>query len=313
MDFAFVGRVSSPRIVDPGATLAITRRTTRRFFLFNPDESRQMEQAYWYCLAYAAQLHGVIVHAACLMSNHSHEVITDVRGELSLFLQTFHRHFAMVTKAYRGWAGEVFDKEQTSVHTLLTPEAALESMAYLIANPVAAGAVRYAKDWPSAQTLPRDVGARTIRARRPDLFFDPENPRWPSEIELSLRMPTAVELEYPVELARQRIAERVREREHQAWAESKRTGIPFIGPRRVLRLPYTKRAESEEAPGGFTPRYAAGGNRRAARQAAKRIKAFNAQYRDALTAWRLGDREAVFPEGTWWMRVFHGARCGPAP
>jgi len=36
-----------------------------------------MEQVYWYCLAYAAKLHGVLVHAACLMSTHCHEVITD--------------------------------------------------------------------------------------------------------------------------------------------------------------------------------------------------------------------------------------------
>jgi hypothetical protein len=60
--------MTRPRIVDPGATLALSRRTTRRHFLLHPDEARQMEQVYWYCLAYAAQLHGVLVHAACLMS-----------------------------------------------------------------------------------------------------------------------------------------------------------------------------------------------------------------------------------------------------
>jgi hypothetical protein len=54
-----------------------------------------MEQAYWYCLAYAGKLHGVLVHAACLMSTHSHEVITDVRGEYPKFLQAFHRYLAL--------------------------------------------------------------------------------------------------------------------------------------------------------------------------------------------------------------------------
>ena len=62
--------MTRPRIVDAGATLALCRRTTRRHFLLHPDEARQMEQVYWYCLAYAAQLHGVRVHAACLMSTH---------------------------------------------------------------------------------------------------------------------------------------------------------------------------------------------------------------------------------------------------
>jgi hypothetical protein len=44
------------RIVDPGATLAISRRTTRRHFLLHPDEARQMEQVYWYCLTDAAKV-----------------------------------------------------------------------------------------------------------------------------------------------------------------------------------------------------------------------------------------------------------------
>jgi putative transposase len=127
--------MTRPRIVDPGATLALSRRTTRRHFLLNPDEARQMEQVYWYCLAYAAKLHGVLVHAACLMSTHSHEVITDVRGQYPKFLQTFHRYLALCTKAYRGWPEEVFNKDSSGAHVLLTPEATLEAIAYLIANP----------------------------------------------------------------------------------------------------------------------------------------------------------------------------------
>jgi hypothetical protein len=95
---------------------ALSRRTTRRHFILNPDEARQMEQAYWYCLGHAAQLHGVAVRAGCLMSTHSHEVVTDVRGELSLFVQTFHRHLALCAKAIRGWPGEVFDKRSTGAH-----------------------------------------------------------------------------------------------------------------------------------------------------------------------------------------------------
>jgi putative transposase len=64
------------RIIEPGTVWALSRRTTRRHFLLNPDEARQMEQAYWYCLGYAAKAHGVLVHAGCLMSTHCHEVVT---------------------------------------------------------------------------------------------------------------------------------------------------------------------------------------------------------------------------------------------
>ncbi len=109
------------------------------------------------------------------------------------------------------------------------------------------------------------------------------------------------------------IAERVRDRQHQAWNKAKRTGLSFVGPRRVLRLAHTKRARSYEVFGSLNPQFAAAGNRAAATEAVKRLRAFKAQYARALAAWTAGDRRARFPEGTWWMRVCHGALCGPGP
>jgi len=132
----------------------------------------------------------------------------------------------LCTKAYRGWPEEVFNKDSSGVHALLTPEATMEAIAYLIANPVEAGAVRYAKDWPGA---------------------------------------------------------------------------------------HTKRAKSYEVFGSLNPQFSAAGNRAAATEAVKRLRAFKAQYARALAAWTAGNRRACFPAGTWWMRVCHGARCGPGP
>jgi len=247
------------------------------------------------------------------MSTHSHEVVTDVRGMLPRFLQEFHRLLALTTKALRGWPGEVFDKRSTGQHELLTPEATIEALGYLIANPVEAGAVRYAKDWPGAQTLPRDIGARVVKVKRPSHYFDPDNAAWPDIVELRLQMPTALELDYGTELAQQRIAERVKAREHRAWQESKRTGLAFVGARRVLRQAHTKRARAYEEFGSLNPQFAAGGHKGAATEAARRLCAFNAQYDKALAAWTTGKRTVCFPIGTWWMPVCHGARCGPAP
>jgi len=301
------------RIIEPGKTWALSRRTTRRYFLLSPDQARELEQCYWYCLGLCAKRFGVVVHAGCLMSTHSHEVVTDVRGVLPRFVQEFHRLLALTTKALRGWPGEVFDKRSTGQHELLTPEAMIESLAYLISNPVEAGAVRYAKDWPGAHTLPRDIGSRVVKTKRPTHYFDPNNASWPDVVALRLQMPTALELDYGTELAHQRIAERVKAREHRAWQESKRTGIAFAGARRVLRQAHTKRARSYEAFGSLNPQFAAAGHRVAATEAVRRLRAFNAQYDKALAAWTAGKRSVCFPIGTWWMRVCHGARCGPAP
>ena len=169
------------RIIDPGTTWALSRRTIRRYFLLNPDQACELEQCCWYCLGLAAQRFGVLVHAGCLMSTHSREV------------------------------------------------------------------------------------------------------------------------------------ERVKEREHRAWQESKRAGMAFVGARRVLRQADTKRARSYEAFGSLNPQFAAAGHQTAATEAVRRLRSFNAQYDKALAAWTTGRRTVRFPVGTWWMRVCHGARCGPAP
>ena len=72
--FAAARVMTRRRIIVPGTTWALSRRTTRRYFLLNPDQARELEQCYWYCLGLAAQRFGVLVHAGCLMSTHSHGV-----------------------------------------------------------------------------------------------------------------------------------------------------------------------------------------------------------------------------------------------
>jgi len=47
----------------------------------------------------------VQVHAICAMSTHLHLVVTDVRGVLPAFLQSFHRVEARCTQVLRGWKG----------------------------------------------------------------------------------------------------------------------------------------------------------------------------------------------------------------
>ena len=71
--------------------------------------------------------------------------------------------------------------------------------------------------------------------------------------------------------------------------------------------PY-ERATSFEALRERNPTFAVGRNQGAAwHRAAAAVKAFRASYRAALERWCAGVRSALFPTGTWWMRVFHGA------
>lgn len=273
-----------------------------------------MKQIFWYCLSVAAHKYGIRVHVAVLMSTHFHYVVTDVFGFLPDFRREFHRMLAQCTKAFRGWPEEVLNKAPTGEHEPVTAEALVTQMAYAIANPSEAGAVRYSKDWPGAKTLVSDIGSRIVRTPRPDYHLDADNEDWPEVAELPIDMPDLLIEEYgSVEAAREAIAREVHRLEQEARRKLEAEGSKFAGVRRVLRTPHTKRATSVEEFGARNPTFAAAGDLEAARRAIRVRRAFNAAYDEALAKWTAGDRSAVFPAGTWWMRVHHGVVCRPPP
>ena len=102
------------------------------------------------------------------------------------------------------------------------------------------------------------------------------------------------------------------QKEKEAAERLRREGRKFLGERRVLTQDPYDSPTSWEKRRGLRPTFAS-------RDKWKRIQlialleGFYARYREALAAWRKGDREVVFPFGTYWMRVFHGARCELAP
>ena len=85
-------------------------------------------------------------------------------------------------------------------------------------------------------------------------------------------------------------------------------GRRFLGAQRASNVSPYDRATSFEVLRDRNPTFAVGRDQGAAwRRAAAAVRAFRASYRAAIERWCAGVRSAVFPEGTWWMRVFHGA------
>jgi len=131
----------------------ITRRTLRRTHLFQPDP--RLTQFYLYSLAVYSDRFNIDIHAVVLMSTHEHLIVTDKYGRTPDFLRDFHRLVALGTKILRRWEGTVWDSEPTSRVELCTPKAIIEKLAYIIANPVEAGLVDKAEDWPGVIGLPQ--------------------------------------------------------------------------------------------------------------------------------------------------------------
>ncbi|KYF64791.1 transposase [Sorangium cellulosum] len=297
--------MSQPRPVVAGATYLLTRRALRRHLLFRPDAA--MTQLIVYALAVSAKRYGIRVHALCAMSTHLHIVVTDVEGVLPRFLQFFHRLVALGTKAIRAWEGPVWGHEATSAVRLITRAAVVEKISYTLANPVGAGLVRRAREWPGAKVLVGELGRGVLRAKRPDVYFDPSNPAWPEDAAIALTLPPAV-AEDDADVFRREVGAELGRQEAEARAAMHRKGHRFLGPDRACMISPDDRATSFEPSRSFNPTFAVGrGHADMRRIASAAVRAFRTAYREALEQWRAGLRGAVFPAETWWMRVFHGA------
>ncbi|WP_437677741.1 transposase [Sorangium sp. So ce131] len=297
--------MSHPRQIVPGATYLLTRRVLRRHFLLRPDAA--INQLLVYALAVSARRYGVEVHALCAMSTHLHLVVTDVQGVLPLFLQSFHRLVALGTKVLRKWEGPVWDHERTSMVRLLTQAAVVEKIAYVLANPVAAGLVRNASEWPGAKVDVGELGRGVLQATRPSAYLSPKNPQWIEQATLPISLPPTIEPEN-AEGFRHQVAAELERQEAQAHAEVERRGVGFLGAERAADVSPYERTTTSERLRERNPTIAVGREQGDAwRTAAAAVRVFRTSYRAALERWSAGVRSAVFPVGTWWMRTFHGA------
>jgi hypothetical protein len=285
-------------------------RVVARFYLLRPDS--ELQRAVAYTLAHYAAKHGIVLHAACLMSTHLHLIYSDIQGSAPEFRRDAHRIIANLTKAIRGWRGPVFSGAPNVVR-LLTPEAVIDKLGYVMANPVAAAAVRYAKDWPGLNTRANEVGAGGRTISRPTRYFDQAG-KMPPAVVLRFELPDCVRRAYGVEGGLKRIREAVKLHEGRGRAEVEKRGWRFLGADRCLKVSPYRRAKAYEVFGAREPTFATlGGGRAAFNRAVDDLRNFRAQYRDARLRFGNGERHVLFPFGTWMMRVLHGVRCATGP
>ena len=149
-----------------------------------------------------------------------------------------------------------------------------------------------------------------MEERRPDFFF---SDKWPERGAVPLTMPACLrelgdeqaysmltaELELQEELAREFVKK-------NGWKVLGRVGARNVSPYRC--------AKNWRELGKLVPHIAAGRGQKEARLAAiAELKAFRADHREAKRQWMDGDRDTLFPAGTYWMRVHHGANVAPFP
>ena len=288
----------------------VERRTERRVHLFRPDAL--MNQVFLYCLAYAVEETGMRLMAATLMSNHYHAIVHDPSGNIAVFTERFHGLLTKATQALRGWQGSVFDGGKPSYVELLTVNAIVDRTAYVLANPTAAGLVRYSKDWPGVRTRISEIGAeRTTAVARPTGAFFAEEGTMPESVSFRCEMLEPLLERSDLDSARARIADAVETKEQEARIRIEAEGRSFKGVERVLKSSPYARATSFEERHTLNPRYA--GDKEAREAAIERDRDFVERYAIARERWLGGDRDVVWPAGTDAMRRRHRVPCAPPP
>ena len=132
------------RVVIPGLPHHVTQRGIRRLDVFFSDDDYR---TYRTLLSDRAEQAEVAIWAYCLMPNHVHLIMTPRHADgLRAALGEAHRRYARAINQRHDWRGHLW---QERFFSFVMDEPHLLSCArYVELNPVRAGLVRKAEDWP---------------------------------------------------------------------------------------------------------------------------------------------------------------------
>jgi REP element-mobilizing transposase RayT len=282
------------RKVVPGTTYLISRRCTQRQHLLRPEP--MVEQIYLYCLGDAAERYDITLHGFVAMSNHQHLVVRDNHGNFPEFLAHFHKMVAKAVNALRGRWENLWATEQPSAVHLVEAGDRFDKLVYLLANPVADHLVDRLSDWPGASSY----GMTTRTVRRPRVFFR-ENGNMPDAVTLRIERPEGFEdLSEDEWVAK--LGDALRRAEESARDERRASGRGVLGRKAILRAEPTDSPQTTEPRRGLRPQIACL-NRERRIAALRALLDFRAERRAALLRFLDGERDVVFPHGTYRVRI----------
>lgn len=285
------------RQVVAGQTYLITRRCTQRQHLLRPEAA--VEQIYLYCLGEAAQRYDVAIHGFIAMSNHQHLVVRDNRGNFPEFLAHLHKMIAKAINALRGRWENLWASEQPNAVHLVEAGDRFDKLVYLLANPVADHLVDRLSDWPGASSFGMHLSGQTRTVKRPRGFFR-SNGKMPDQVTLRIVRPEGFEAITEEEWV-SKLHEAVRREEVRARSERMASGRGVLGRKAILR------AEPTDSPSTVAPRrrlrpHVACLDRTRRIAALEALVRFRAERQAALVRFLNGERDVVFPHGTYRVR-----------
>jgi len=298
--------MSNPRQIIPGSTYLVTRRTSGRKYLLKPTPI--VKQVFLYCLAHAASIYNIQIHAYCVMSNHYHMVITDPEGRMPAFMSWLNEFIAKTLNCVWQRSENLWASKPYSAQRLETLDDVVDKMVYTLTNPVKAFLVSRAERWPGA-TSRAQAFERSLAITRPPLFFRNPGPM-PERVALNLVVPKGFEGgddEFKTQLNKL-----VQERESSFVQEARQLNRGFLGSSAARTV------QHEDFPEGASEKYCldphvASKNGLALRNALSRLKWFRAEYAAARARFDKGETDVEFPFGTYGLKNIVKIQAIPPP
>jgi REP element-mobilizing transposase RayT len=132
------------RLEFAGALYHVTSRGNRREMIYESDDDRR---AWVSILDDVCKIFNWVCHAYCLMGNHYHLLIETPEGNLSKGMRQLNGVYTQVFNRQHSRVGHVFQGRYRAI--LVEKESyLLELCRYIVLNPVHAGMVRSASEWP---------------------------------------------------------------------------------------------------------------------------------------------------------------------
>jgi REP element-mobilizing transposase RayT len=285
----------------------VTRRVTQRRFYLKPSRAKKVAKAIRYCIARAATLTGVKVHVVAVMSNHYHIIVTDPHGLIPYFTEILNKNLGRCLNALYGrWENFWASGAGPSYVRLPTASAVLDKCVYALTNPVEAGLVASRGLWPGE--LLEQPGK--YKAEKPDWFFRSEEDGGALPA-VGLLVLTPAPVAPTAHQSIQLIKQAADDREAEIRRLMKEKGRRFIGPEAVIRQSPDDTPDTVGRHRRLSPTLACKDKWRRIEELQVQ-SGFKREHRRCMERWMAGDRDVLFPFGTYKMRVIHRARIAEA-
>lgn len=289
--------MTRPKEHHPGQLAELTRRTAHRTFFWRPGADTR--ELYGYMFGKAANDHGQLAHAACLMSNHTHMLMTDATARRSDFMQQLFSNATRKRNLQLNRRENIWAPQAPGDMVVLDLEKTIQRVLYIALQPVAAGCVERVEDWTGFQILPRHWG-KPMRFERPEQC----GPDMPEFVEFTPMPPPGFDhlpLAQVIAFFEDLIA-----REEKRIAKERRGPVQGIDVCEATSPFYTPKTAAPMRT--LNPRFCTS-NPTMLIRALEHQRRFLGEHRASLNDFRGGDRDVTFPAGTLQMVRLSGATC----